>query len=230
MSPRALIFDIDGTLVDSNDAHAAAWSEALADFYIHRSPGLIRPLIGMGGDKLLPQLTGIDAESPLGKRIADRRGQHFRDHHLKTVAPFPGVRALFERLAADGVRLAIASSAQKNELERLLEIAQVRDLIEHETSADDVASSKPDPDAVDAAMARLRVPKDAAIMVGDTPYDIEAARRAGIDAIGFRCGGRSDGELAGAVALYDGPAAMLRDYDRRSWQWRVLAAEHATAS
>jgi HAD superfamily hydrolase (TIGR01549 family) len=217
MSERALIFDIDGTLVDSNDAHAAAWSDALAAFDIQRPPALIRPLIGMGGDKLLPQLTGIEADGPLGRRIADHRAQRFRDHYLETLAPFPDVRALFERLAADGVRLAIASSAQKDELDRLLEIAHVRDLIEHQASAGDVAASKPDPDVVQAALARLRVPKDAVLMVGDTPYDIEAARRAGIGAIGFRCGGRSDDDLAGTVALYDGPAALLRDYDRRSW-------------
>jgi HAD superfamily hydrolase (TIGR01549 family) len=217
MSERALVFDIDGTLVDSNDAHAAAWSDALAVFDIERPPALIRPLIGMGGDKLLPALTGIDADSPLGQRIAVQRAQCFRENYLEALAPFPYVRPLFERLGADGVRLAVASSAKKDELDRLVEIADVRDLIEHQTSADDVVSSKPDPDVVHATLELLGVPKDAVLMVGDTPYDVEAARRAGIDAIGFRCGGRSEGDLAGAIALYDGPASMLRNYDLRSW-------------
>jgi phosphoglycolate phosphatase-like HAD superfamily hydrolase len=99
----------------------------------------------------------------------------------------------------------------------LLEIAGIQDLVEEETSAEDVSSTKPDPDVIQASLDRLRIPRDAAIMVGDTPYDIAAARRAGVRAIGFRCGGWSDDDLAGAIAIYDGPLSMLREYDDRTW-------------
>ena len=216
-----MIFDVDGTLVDSNDAHAAAWAEALRDFGIERDVDVVRPLIGMGGDKLLPRLAGVSADSERGRRIVARRAERFRDTYLDHLSPFPCVRELFERLRQDGVRLAIASSAQQDELEALLEVANVRDLVDRRTStsAGDVDASKPDPDVVRAALARLGVPPSDAIMVGDTPYDIEAARRADLGAIAFRCGGWADRELEDAISIYDGPREMLADYDSHPWNW-----------
>jgi HAD superfamily hydrolase (TIGR01549 family) len=218
---RAMIFDVDGTLVDSNGAHAAAWAEALRDFGIERDVDVVRPLIGMGGDKLLPRLAGVSDDSELGRRIVARRAQRFRDTYLDHLSPFPCVRELFERLREDGVRLAIASSAQQDELEALLEVANVRDLVDRRTatSAGDVEASKPDPDVVRAALARLGVAPTAALVVGDTPYDVEAARRAELGAIAFRCGGWADRELEDAVAIYDGPREMLADYDSHPWDW-----------
>jgi HAD superfamily hydrolase (TIGR01549 family) len=207
-----VIFDVDGTLVDSNDAHAAAWQDVLREFHFVRSFADIRRLIGMGGDKLLPALTGISAESELGERIVERRGRRFREAYLHELRPFPDVRPLFERLAGDGFRLGIASSAKQDELDALLDVAGVADLIDRQTSSDDVDSSKPDPDALHAALAKLRVRPDAAVMVGDTPYDVEAAARAGVPAIAVRCGGWSDADLAGARAIYDGPSDILARY------------------
>ena len=125
----------------------------------------------MGGDKLLPTLAGISAESTLGKRIAERRGQRFRDDHLPTLRPFPEVRALLARIAADGFRIGVASSAKEDELKALLNVAGVADLIFRQTSSDDVEASKPDPEALHAAVAKLHVPPTAAVMIGDTPYD-----------------------------------------------------------
>jgi len=210
---RAVIFDVDGTLVDSNDAHAAAWQDVLKEFGIDRDFPAIRRLIGMGGDKLLSALTGISVDSDPGKRIVARRAEHFRERYLPTLRPFPGARPLLARIAGDGFRLGIASSAKQDELDRLLEIAGVADLIQKQTSSDDVESSKPDPDALHAALAKLRLPPSAAVMVGDTPYDVEAAARAGLPAIAVRCGGWGDSDLAGAREIYDGPSDLLAHYD-----------------
>jgi HAD superfamily hydrolase (TIGR01509 family) len=211
-SGRAVIFDVDGTLVDSNDAHAAAWQQTLKEFGIERDLADVRRLIGMGGDKLLPALTGISADSELGQKINGRRARRFHDDYLPTIRPFPRVRALLERIAADGFRLGIASSAKEDELAELLNVAGVADLIFRKTSSDDVESSKPDPDAVHAALAKLQVAPTAAVMIGDTPYDIEAAKRAGVPAIAVRCGGWRDEDLAGARAIYDDPADLLSHY------------------
>jgi HAD superfamily hydrolase (TIGR01549 family) len=217
MKPRGgvMIFDVDGTLVDSNDAHARAWVETLRTFGIERNVEAARRLVGMGGDKLLPTLTGIEPESDLGRQIAERHAVHFRRTYLDHLQPFKDTRALFQALRARGVRLAIASSSGEEDLGRLLEIAGVADLIERRASADDAERSKPDPDVVRAAMSRLGDLADASVsMVGDTPYDVEAARKAGIRAIAFRCGGWSDPDLVGAADIFDGPADMLVHLDR----------------
>jgi len=212
VNERAVIFDVDGTLVDSNDAHAGAWQETLKDFGIVRDRAAVRRLIGMGGDKLLPALSGISTESELGRRIVARRGERFRDEYLPKLRPFPAVRALLERIAADGFRLGVASSAKEDELAALLDVAGVADLIARQTSSDDVESSKPDPDAVHAALAKLHIQPGAATMVGDTPYDIEAAARADVAAIAFRSGGWGDADLAGARAIYADAADLLSRY------------------
>jgi HAD superfamily hydrolase (TIGR01549 family) len=209
-----MVFDVDGTLVDSNDAHARAWVETLQTFGIERDVAAARRLIGMGGDKLLPALTGIEAESDLGRRITEQRSAHFRHTYLDELRPFTETRALFQALRARGARLAVASSSDQKDLDRLLEIAAVADLIERRASADDAERSKPDPDVIQAALVRLGDVKDAEVsMVGDTPYDVEAAHRAKVRAIGFRCGGWSDAELAGAEDVFDGPADMLAHLD-----------------
>lgn len=212
---RVMLFDVDGTLVDSNDAHARAWVETLSAFGIEREVAAVRRLIGMGGDKLLPTLTGIAADSELGREITKHRSDHFRRTYRDGLRPFRDTRALFLALRERGVRLGVASSSDEDDLRRLLEIAEVADLVERRASADDADRSKPDPDIVHAALARLGHPDHArATMVGDTPYDIEAAHRAGIAAIGFRCGGWSDAELTGAAALFDNPADMRAHLER----------------
>ena len=214
----ALIFDVDGTLVDSNDAHARSWVDALREAGIAAELATVRRLIGMGGDKLLPRISGLSAESDQGKKIVGRRSEIFRTIYQKTVRAFPGSRELFLALTGDGVRLAVASSAREDELEPLLDIAGVKDLVEQKTSSSDVESSKPDPDVVRAAIDRLRVAPATTWLVGDTPYDLEAARRAGVGFIGFRSGGWTDTDLAGASAIFDGPAAMLAARAWRAWR------------
>jgi HAD superfamily hydrolase (TIGR01549 family) len=182
------------------------------EFEIGRDFAAIRRLIGMGGDKLLPTLTGISVDSDKGKEIVQRRARRFRDYYMHELRPFPAVRDLLERIAADGFRLGVASSAKQEELEELLDIAGVTDLIQRSTSSDDVDSSKPDPDALHAALHKLHVPASAATMIGDTPYDVEAAGRAHLPAIAFRCGGWHDADLAGARAIYDDAHDLLAHY------------------
>jgi HAD superfamily hydrolase (TIGR01509 family) len=169
----------------------------------------VRRLIGMGGDQLLPEAAGLSAEAEPGRSIAKRRGEVFEQRFLPQLRPLPGARELVARLRHDGYRLGVASSAQPAELEPLLKLAGVEDLLRERTSAGDVEESKPEPDIVLAALRKLRLGPSAAVMIGDTPYDVEAARRAGVALIAFRSGGWSDPDLRGALAVYDGPADLL---------------------
>lgn len=210
---RGVILDIDGTLINSNDAHARAWVQALAQFDIYVPFAEVRRLIGMGGDKLLPAIAHIDADSRLGKKLSERRREIFIREHLPHLHAFPKTRELLTKIRDAGIALAIASSAQKAELEPFLRLANVLDLIEGAASSTDAESSKPDPDIVQAALRKLDLEPQRVLMIGDTPYDIEAASRAGIATIAFRCGGRSDHDLAGALAIYDGPADLLAQFD-----------------
>jgi HAD superfamily hydrolase (TIGR01509 family) len=211
---RPVIFDIDGTLVDSNDAHALAWVDSLAEAGHEVTFARVRPLIGMGGDKVLPELVGMEEDSPEGKRLAQRRGEIFRQRYLPAVQGLPGAQELVSHLASQGHSLAVASSARKEELEALLRCAGVERLITQRTSSSDAEQSKPDPDVIKAALENLGCAASEAVMVGDTPYDIEAARRAGVETIAFRSGGWGDADLSGAIAIYDGPAHLRREYGR----------------
>jgi HAD superfamily hydrolase (TIGR01509 family) len=206
---RGVIFDVDGTLVNSNDAHARSWVAALAEADISVPFEQVRKLIGMGGDKLLPAVANIDAASALGEKISARRAEIFAREHLPKLQPFPKARDLLRSLRDRGLRLTVASSAQREQLLPLLAIAGAEDLIESSTSSSDAQRSKPDPDIVHAALSQLGLPPSDVLMVGDTPYDIEAARQTGIETIAFRCGGRSDHDLSGALAIYDSPADLL---------------------
>lgn len=210
---RGVLLDMDGTLVDSNDAHARAWHRAFADNGQQIPYDEIRRHMGMGGDNLLPALLGIEKESALGTKISERRSEIYRNESLPHIRPFPEIRPLLERMREAGLRLAIATSSPDEELDPALDIAGIRDLLEEKTSADDAESSKPDPDIVHAALDRLGLRPDEAVMLGDTPYDIAAAGRAGLGVIAFRCGGFSDEDLAGALAIFDGPADLLERWE-----------------
>jgi HAD superfamily hydrolase (TIGR01509 family) len=208
----AVLFDVDGTLIDSNAAHAVAWATALREHGISKRAAEIRPFIGMGADKLLPAVAQLDEQTPLGHALAKRKKVIF-ETLLPTLVPTPGARALVEYLRDRQVELVIATSAPDREMDAVLERAGVKDLFHKRTSKDDAASSKPDPDIVEAALKKSRVPRDRTAMVGDTPYDVEAARRAGISAIALRCGGYwSDRDFAGALDVFDHPAALLEHW------------------
>ncbi len=208
-----MIFDIDGTLVDSNDAHAQSFVDAFAEAGYEVPFDVVRPLIGMGADKLLPKTIGLRHDSEQGKKLLSRRSQIFRQKYLPRLEPFPGSRALVLRVRADGLKPIVATSAKDEELKDLLKAADVNDLMEEKATASDAKRSKPDPDIVEAAVAESGVANGDLIMIGDTPYDVEAATRAGVRSIAFRSGGWSDDNLKGAIAIYDGPADLLARYD-----------------
>lgn len=226
---RVVLLDIDGTLIASNDAHARAWVASLAEFGYAVSFERIRPLIGMGGDKILPELVGLDPDSTEAQRMSERRGEIFRTQELPHLTAAPGARDLLLRFRADGYELSVATSAKAADVKATLEQAGVADLIETATSSDDAERSKPDPDIVRAALQRSKRPASHALMLGDTPYDIEAATRARVRIVALRCGGWwSDKSLGGAEAIYDDPAALLARYDDSIFGAR--ARRHAAAN
>lgn len=213
--PRAALFDVDGTLVDTNDLHAAAWREAFGQFGLDRPFEEIRWQIGKGGDNLIPALFP-DLPEPRRGEIEDFRADLFKRCYLPRAMPFAGVRPLFERLAGDGVRIVLASSSHAEEVDFYLGLIGCEDLVAAKTSKDDVESSKPCPDIFEAALGRVApLGADEAAVVGDTPWDAKAAGRLGLRTIGFRSGGFPDSALAGAGAceLYDGPEDLLRRYE-----------------
>ncbi len=211
---EGVLLDVDGTLVDSNGAHAAAWQNALAEAGFQVEFERLRRLIGKGGDKLLPEVTGVEADSPRGEAISKRRAEIFKEEFLPRLRPFPRARELLVRMKRDGLRLAVASSAKEDELKSLLRVCGAEDLLEATTSSDDADNSKPDPDIVHAALRRIRLPADRVILLGDTPYDVEAGNRAGVGVVAVRCGGWGDSDLAGAMAVYDDPADLLARFDQ----------------
>jgi HAD superfamily hydrolase (TIGR01549 family) len=211
---KALIFDVDGTLVDSVDLHACAWQETFREFGKDIPFSKIRMQIGKGGDQLMPVFLSKSELDEHSEQISERRGKIFKEKYLSKVKGFPLVRELFQRLLADGKKIAIASSAIGEELETYKKVAGIVDLLDAETSADDAARSKPYADIFLAALERLgNPPKGETLVVGDTPYDIEAAGKAGLKTIALRCGGFPDDVLQGAVAIYDDPADLLARYD-----------------
>jgi HAD superfamily hydrolase (TIGR01509 family) len=210
---RAVLFDIDGTLLDSNDAHAHAWLDALRGHGRNIPFDAVRSKIGMGGDKLLREVAGIDHESIEGRSISERRAALLKGHYLADLGPFAGARVLVDRLRSRGLACAVVTSSTASDAADLLRETGAADLFEHVINADDADASKPDPDLVEVALDRIGISAEEAVLIGDTPYDIEAARRAGVAVIAFRCGGWNDKDLAGAIAIYDGPADLASHLD-----------------
>ena len=215
--PTAIVFDVDGTLLDSVDLHARAWQDAFRAFGRTLAFDAIRSQIGKGGDQLLPVFLDPAECEAIGPKIEAERSAVFKRDYMAEVRPFGSVRALFERVRAAGLRIALASSSKGEELEVYAKLARIDDLIDEATTSDDAARSKPHPDIFGAALSRLGDP-DAAdvIVVGDSPYDAEAASKAGLRTVGVLCGGFAAADLTGAgcVALFDDPADLLRRFDR----------------
>ena len=216
MAIKSVFFDIDGTLVDSNDMHVIAWDEAFRAIGVELSRETIHGQIGKGGDMLIPALLpGADDETR--ERLDDAHGKIFTERFLEQVKAFPGARALLARVRDAGQQVILASSASQSDVDFYLDLLDAHDLVAAVTSADDVKNSKPAPDIFAAALKKASTQTAAEVMVvGDTPYDVEAARKCGIATIGVRSGGFTDESLqdAGAIALYDGAAALLADYER----------------
>jgi phosphoglycolate phosphatase-like HAD superfamily hydrolase len=174
----------------------------------------------MGGDKLVPELTGVEVSSPRGKAFTSRRSEIFKKTYLPTIHAFPRVHELLARWKSDGLRLVVATSAQRDELNALLEQAGLDELIDRKTSSSDAERSKPDPDIIEAALDRGHLEPADAIMLGDTPYDVTAATRAGIATIALRCGGWDDDALRGAIAIYEDASELLARYETSPFRAR----------
>jgi HAD superfamily hydrolase (TIGR01509 family) len=198
---KAALLDVDGTLIDANYQHALAWYRAF------RRHGIVLPVwrihrhVGMGGDQLVPALVG-DIDEEQGEAIRDTRDQIYQEL-IDEVSPLAGARELIVDLKQHGFSAVLASSAAQNELDHYLELLDARDLADSWTTSDDVEATKPEPDLVRAALEKAGT--DDAVMIGDTPWDIEAARKAGIETVTVITGGFSEQELreAGAAAVYE---------------------------
>lgn len=214
MTLKAVLCDIDGTLIDSNAAHAESWQRTFEHFGIPATFEQVLKQIGKGGDHLLPVFVPKHELEKIEDKLKEHRKKLFHRDYLQTIRPFPKVRALLQRMREQGLRVCVASSSDKEDLAKFKEIANITDLVEQETSADDARHSKPDPDIFQAAMGRLGLRPQEVIALGDTPYDIEAARRAGVDTIAVLSGGWSAEDLSGAVAIYNDAAHLLQEFDR----------------
>ena len=216
MPVKAVLFDIDGTLVDSNDLHVRAWQEALRDEGHEFDAQVLHDQIGKGADNLVPTLLPGSDETT-AERLGDAHGRVFKARYLAQVRPFPHARDLLARVHGAGQQVVIASSASTAELDHYLDLLDARALVTATTSIDDVASSKPAPDIFSTALGKLSsVGTEEAVAVGDSPYDAESAGKAGIRTVGLRSGKFPDEALrqAGAIAVYDDVAALLAEYDR----------------
>jgi HAD superfamily hydrolase (TIGR01549 family) len=213
---QAVIFDIDGTLVDSVDLHAQSWQAALEHFGKRVSFADVRCQIGKGADQLMPVFLTQWELHDFGAELDQYRSQLFKREFLPRVKGFPKVRELFQRIRDDNKRIVLASSAKGDELKAYKEQAGIADLVESETSSEDAERSKPHPDIFAAAVAQLGdVVAERAMVIGDTPYDAEAAGKMGLAVIGVLCGGWTPEALrkAGCIAVYRDPADLLACYD-----------------
>jgi HAD superfamily hydrolase (TIGR01509 family) len=212
----AAIFDLDGTLVDSNDLHAEAWQESFRHFGKEIPYDELRHQIGKGGDQYLPAFLTPGEIKRIGEELNDFRSKLFKQKYLGRVQPFPKVRELFEKLRADGKRVVLASSGNADEVEHYIELTRIGDLIDGRTTKSEVRHSKPEPDVFLEALNQLHLPAQEAMAIGDTPYDVDAAKKSQIPTIALLCGGFPEDQLraSGAVAIYRDIADLLASYQR----------------
>jgi len=223
---RAIILDVDGTLVDSVDLHARAWHDAFLHYGRDIPYEDVRYQIGKGGDQLMPVFFSADELRRFGEEMQTLRSGLFRERYRSQVRPFPGVRPLFERIKRDGKQIALASSADHEEFEFNLKLLGVGDLLDGATSSQDAERSKPFPDIFEAALAKLDGVRAAeAVAVGDTHYDALAAGQIGLATIGVLCGGFPEQDLreAGCVEIWKDPADLLANYERSAVHRREAA-------
>ena len=214
MQIKAILLDIDGTLVDSNDLHVLAWEAAFAEIGVTFDRKTIHDQIGKGTVMLVPTLLP-DIDDAGETALGEAHGRIFKEKYLAEARPFAGAHDLIAHAHGLGQRVVLASSASGAELEHYLDLLDATDLVAETTSGDDVEQTKPAPDIFATALKKLSgIGADAVIVVGDTPYDITAAQKCGIAAVAVRSGGFPDDALraAGAIALYDDVAALLADY------------------
>ena len=215
MHKRAILFDIDGTLVDSNDAHVEAWQRAFAAEGHSFSRAEIHQQVGKGGDNLVPSLLP-HADPETIARLGQAEGEIYKREYMPKVVPFDGAKQFLGRLAERGHTLVLASSASRVEVDFYIDLLDAEGLLSGTTSKDDVAASKPCADIFVAALELTGCTADYAVVIGDTPYDVVAARRARIDAIALLSGGFERHQLASCepIAIYDNVEQLEAEYAR----------------
>jgi HAD superfamily hydrolase (TIGR01509 family) len=216
---KAALCDIDGTLVDSNWLHAAAWKDAFQIVGIELALEDVRKQIGKGGDELIPFFVPWWKRRVIDAPLKRYRKLVFRTEYLPQVKPFPMVRQLFQKMKESGIRVSLASSAHQGELDDYKRIADIADLVEKDTSSDDADRAKPHPDIFEATLSKLKISSGEALALGDTPYDAEAAGLAGVWTVGVTTGGWSSKELlaAGCIEVYRDVADLLTNFDRSAF-------------
>ncbi len=221
---RTLIFDVDGTLVDSVRPHALCWHDAFARYGHDVPPAQIARQIGKGGDQLIQVFLSAGEIRRFGQRLLEERAKDFRQRFRHQVRPLPKVRSLFQRLKGDGYRLMLGSSGERSEIRYYMRLLRIERWVDDFTTSEDADRTKPHPDIFQATLAKAGHPKRAEVVViGDSPYDAIAARRAGLPSIGVLCGGFSRSVLrrAGCSAVYRDPADLLKHYRFNPWPWLV---------
>jgi HAD superfamily hydrolase (TIGR01509 family) len=209
------ILDIDGTLIDTNYQHAIAWYRAFRENGIFLPIWRIHRHIGMGGDQLVTALTDERTEDELGDELRDSETKRYFEL-IDEVEPMEGARDLIEQLKRRGHTVVLASSAKADEVDHYLDLLDARELADGWTTSADVESTKPEPDLVSSALERAGGSPEDAVMVGDTPWDVEAARRAGVPTITVMTGGFAEAELrdAGAVAVFESVSELSDQLDQ----------------
>ena len=212
MARPAAVLDLDGTLVDTNYHHALSWYRALRRFEITVPVWRLHRHVGMGGDKFVAAVAGAEVEDRHGDELRETWEQLF-DEMIDEVAPLEGVRDLVVTLKERGHEVVLASSSVQKHFDHFLDVLGIRDDVDGWTTKDDVEASKPAPDLVQAALGKVR--SDRAVMLGDTPWDVEAARRAGVETVCLITGGFSEQELfeAGAAAVFESLEAVRAHLD-----------------
>lgn len=216
MAIKAVLCDLDGTLLDSNAFHAESWQRTLEHFGFPADFEAIVKQIGKGGEYLLPQFVPAEKLPSLEKEINAFRKKLFHREYIDRIVPFADARRLLERMRQHGLRIAVATSSEKEDLEAFKTLLKIHELIEEDATADDADKPKPEPDIFQAAMDLLKVAPDEALALGDTPWDVQAAAKASVRTVAVQSGGWRKEELqeAGALAVYVDVADILRNFDR----------------
>lgn len=211
---KAILLDIDGTLVDSNDKHTDCWVEAFAHFGKNVEWDVVREHIGKGGDLLVPDLLNAREMRKIGEKLKKYRGELWTEKYMKSVQPFPGINDALKELHERGLKLAFASSSNENEVEYYVSLLGAEDLLEGSTSKGDAQFSKPSPEIFQAALERVGTKQEHTLVAGDTPYDVLASHRAGLAIAALLCGGFERELLGKAEFLFDDIPSMVKELDR----------------
>ena len=210
---RGILFDVDGTLIDSNDLHAEAWIEAFGHFGKKLKWSVVRHQIGKGGDLLVPDLLNAKEMQTFGEKVKKYRGQIFKKKYMPRVRPFPASHDSLRALRDRGLRLALASSSNPDEVEYYTQLLGVGDLLAGVTSKKDAKFSKPSPEIFEAARRRTKTSRERTLIVGDTPYDVLAAHRSAMPIAAVLCGGFERKLLKKAEFLFDDVEELVEKID-----------------